>query len=300
MIALSFAWAPRAASQAKAGSGGTYDCGDGITVRLFPTRATQGGLLRLEVHRQTALASVTGEWTAREAVRSVPFWRDARYKNLFHGFLGIDLAQPAGEYEMKLNVQSEASDSVSCAVPVSVVAGKFPEEKLTVAPKYVEPNPEDTKRANEEQERLRAIFATVTPDKLWAGAFRLPLPGIHTARNFGRRRVLNGTPGSSHSGVDIPAAAGTVIHSSQRGRVALAENLYFSGNTVVIDHGLGIYTLYGHMEEIAVKAGDAVAAGAVIGRVGSTGRATGPHLHWGLTVDDSRVNALDIVGLPGS
>jgi murein DD-endopeptidase MepM/ murein hydrolase activator NlpD len=300
MIALSFAWAPRAASQAKSGSGGTYDCGDGITVRLFPTRATQGGLLRLEVHRQTALASVTGEWTAREAVRSVPFWRDARYRNLFHGFLGIDLAQPAGEYEMKLNVQPEASDSVSCAVPVSVAAGKFPEEKLTVAPKYVEPNPEDTKRAHEEQERLRAIFGTVTPDKLWAGAFRLPLPGIHTARNFGRRRVLNGTPGSSHSGVDIPAAAGTVIHSSQRGRVVLAENLYFSGNTVVIDHGLGIYTLYGHMEKIAVKAGDAVAAGAVIGRVGSTGRATGPHLHWGLTVDDSRVNALDIVGLPGS
>jgi murein DD-endopeptidase MepM/ murein hydrolase activator NlpD len=292
--------AARTAGQAKAASAGTYACGGGVTVRFFPARAVQGGLLRLEVHRQTALASMTGEWTAREAVRSVPFWRDARYKNLFHGFLGIDLAQPAGKYELKLNVQLEASDSVSCAVPVSVVPGKFPEEKLTVAPKYVEPNPEDTKRANEEQERLRAIFATVTPDKLWAGAFRLPLPGIHTAHNFGRRRVLNGTPGSSHSGVDIPAPARTPIHASQRGRVVLAENLYFSGNTVVIDHGLGVYTLYGHMEKIAVKAGDAVAAGAVIGRVGSTGRATGPHLHWGLSVDDSRVNALDIVGLPGS
>ena len=92
-----FAWTPRAAAQAKAkaaAGGNAYDCGGGITVRFFPARAVQGGLLRLEVHGQTALAKVTGEWTAREAVRSVPFWRDARYKGLFHGFLGIDLAQP--------------------------------------------------------------------------------------------------------------------------------------------------------------------------------------------------------------
>lgn len=294
-------WAQHVAAQAKPAPGGNaYDCGSGITVRLFPSRAVQGGLQRLEVHGPAALANVTGEWTAREAVRSVPFWHDARYKGLFHGFLGIDLAQPSGKYELKLNVQPASSDSVRCAVPVSVTAGRFPEEKLTVAPKYVEPNPEDTKRAEEEQERLRAIFATVTPAKLWTGAFRLPLPGIHTAKNFARRRVLNGTPGSAHSGVDIPAVEGMPIHASQRGRVALAENLYFAGNTVVIDHGLGVYTLYAHMKVLGVQQGETVAAGAVIGRVGATGRVTGPHLHWGLTVDDSRVNALAIVGLPGS
>ncbi len=288
-------------SQAKpAASGNTHDCGGGITVRFFPARAVQGGVLRLEVHGQTALAKVTGEWTGREAVRSVPFWRDARYKGFFHGFLGVDLAHPSGKYELKLSVQPEASDAVSCAVSVSVMAGKFPEEKLTVAPKFVQPNPEDAKRAEEDGERLRAIFATATPDKFWTGAFRLPLPGIHTAKNFGRRRVLNGTPGSPHSGVDIPAVEGTPIHSSQRGRVVLADNLYFAGNTVVIDHGLGVYTLYGHMKVIGVQVGETVAAGAVIGRVGATGRVTGPHLHWGLTLDDSRVNALEIVGLPGS
>jgi murein DD-endopeptidase MepM/ murein hydrolase activator NlpD len=302
-IAAVFAWTPHVSAQAKTARGGNayaYDCGGGITVRFVPARAVQGGLLRLEVHRPTALATVTGEWAAREAVRSVPFWRDARYKGLFHGFLGIDLAQPPGKYELKLTVQPESSESVSCAVPVSVMAGRFPEEKLTVAPKYVEPNPEDTKRAEEEGERLRALFGTATPDKLWTGAFRLPLPGIHTAKNFGRRRVLNGTPGSAHSGVDIPAVEGTPIHASQRGRVVLAGNLYFAGNTVVIDHGLGVYTLYGHMKVLGVQKGETVAAGAVIGRVGATGRVTGPHLHWGLTLDDSRVNALDIVGLPGS
>src|SRR6202007_3483353 len=102
------------------------------------------------------------------------------------------------------------------------------------------------------------------------GAFQLPLPGIHTAHNFGRRRVLNGTPGSAHSGVDIPAPVGTPIHASQRGRVVLAENLYFSGNTVVIDHGLGVYTLYGHMKVIGVQVGETVAAGGVLWGGGGT------------------------------
>jgi len=269
-------------------------------VRAVPSSAKQGALLRLEVRSKAALADVSGKWTQRDAERAIPFWRDARYKGLFHGFLGVDLERLPGKYELKLKAQPESGEAVSCAVPLQVAPGKFPVEKLSVAPKFVEPNSEDTKRANEERDRLRGIFTTVTPEKLWLGAFRLPLPGIHSAKNFGRRRVLNGTPGSPHSGVDIPALAGTAIRASQRGRVVLAENLYFSGNTVVIDHGLGVYTFYGHMKEIGVKTGEMVAAGAVIGQVGATGRATGPHLHWGLTVDDSRVNALDIVGLPGS
>jgi murein DD-endopeptidase MepM/ murein hydrolase activator NlpD len=94
--------------------------------------------------------------------------------------------------------------------------------------------------------------------------------------------------------VDFPAPAGTPIHAAQDGRVLLAEPLYFSGNTVIIDHGLGVYTLYGHLSAFGVKAGDAVVAGSVIGKVGATGRVTGPHLHWGLTVNRAKVNALDI------
>jgi murein DD-endopeptidase MepM/ murein hydrolase activator NlpD len=279
---------------------GAHDCGSGVAVRAIPASGVQGGLLRIEVRSRSAISSVSGEWTQHDKPRAVPFWQDAESKDIFRGFLGVDLEKAPGKYELKLDVQPAAGADVSCLLPVSVAAGKFPVEKLTVAPKYVEPNPEDAKRVDEEGERLRALLATATPDKLWAGAFRLPLPGIHTAKNFGRRRVLNGAPRSPHSGVDIPAVEGTPIHASQRGRVVLAENQYFAGNTVVIDHGLGVYTLYGHMKVIGVQVGETVAAGAVIGRVGATGRVTGPHLHWGLTLDDSRVNALDIVGLPGS
>jgi murein DD-endopeptidase MepM/ murein hydrolase activator NlpD len=95
--------------------------------------------------------------------------------------------------------------------------------------------------------------------------------------------------------VDFPAAAGTPVYAAQSGKVVLAENLYYSGNTVVIDHGFGIYTLYAHLSEIEVKAGDPVDASDEIGKVGATGRVTGPHLHWGLTIEHARVNALQIV-----
>jgi len=100
--------------------------------------------------------------------------------------------------------------------------------------------------------------------------------------------------------VDLPGTTGTPVHAAQRGRVALAEELFFSGNTVVVDHGLGIYTFYGHLSEIDVKAGDALETGAVLGKVGATGRVTGPHLHWGLTVERARVNPLFLVKLLGN
>jgi murein DD-endopeptidase MepM/ murein hydrolase activator NlpD len=125
----------------------------------------------------------------------------------------------------------------------------------------------------------------------------VPLDGVTTGGNFGRRRILNGQPGSPHTGVDFPSPTGTRVHAAQRGRVVLADSLYFPGNTVILDHGLGIYTLYGHLSAISVKVGDLVAPGTVLGKVGATGRVTGPHLHWGLTANNARVNALQIVKL---
>jgi murein DD-endopeptidase MepM/ murein hydrolase activator NlpD len=163
-----------------------------------------------------------------------------------------------------------------------------------VEKQFVEPNPEQEKRAAEDQKKMKAIYDTVTPERLWQGKFRIPLNGVTTGGNFGRRRVLNGQSRSPHAGVDFPAASGTPVFAAQAGKVVLAEGLYYSGNTVVIDHGYGIYTMYAHLSEIEVHAGDAVKLSDEIGKVGATGRVTGPHLHWGLTVDHARVNALNI------
>ncbi len=180
------------------------------------------------------------------------------------------------------------------------ISRRLARESLKVAPNFVEPNPEQLARAEAERQRLRAIFATLTPERLWDGRFHYPLTGVTTGGNFGKRRILNGKPGSPHSGVDFPAPSGTPVYAPQRGRVVLAEPLYFSGNTVILDHGLGLYTLYAHFESISVQPGDLVDTGALLGKVGATGRVTGPHLHWGATVNRARTNPLQLISVLGA
>jgi hypothetical protein len=273
------------------------ECGQGVELRLSSPESSQGSLLLAEVRSAKPLAEVQGQWNEKE----IPFWQEddpgEKGIDVQRALLGVDLEQAAGEYTFTVSGKTGDGAAVSCSAGVTVRAGKFATEKLKVAPNFVEPNAEQLARAEEERKRLREIFATVTPERLWRGPFRVPLDGVQTGGNFGRRRVLNGQPGSPHSGVDFPAATGTTVHAAQRGRVVLAEPLYFSGNTVVVDHGLGVYTLYGHFSEIGVKPGDMVETGALLGKVGATGRVTGPHLHWGLTVNRARVNALGLVAL---
>ncbi len=273
-----------------------YDCGGGVELRVSAASANQGGLLLVEVRSAKPLSEVAGKWTDKD----IPFWQsDAaapKGTTVWQALLGVDLEQAAGEYKLKVSGKSEANEAVSCDAGITVRTGKFATEKLAVAPNFVEPNPEQEAEAAEDSKKLKAIFATVTPEKFWTGRFRVPLDGVKTGGNFGKRRVFNGKVRPPHTGVDFPSPTGTPVHAAQRGRVVLAEPLYYSGNTVVVDHGWGVYTLYCHFSEIDAKVGDVVEKGAVIGKVGATGRVTGPHLHWGLTVDRARVNALAIVG----
>jgi murein DD-endopeptidase MepM/ murein hydrolase activator NlpD len=271
-----------------------HDCGHGVSLRLTSPSAAQGSLLEAEVRTPAPLEDLKAEWAGHE----VPFWPDATQKNLERALLGVDLEQAPGKYDLKSTAELPGGELFACTVNVSVKAAKFAVEKLTVAKQFVKPNPEEIARANQERQHLRELFATTTPERFWKGAFRMPLDGARNAKNFGRRRVLNGEPGSPHAGVDFPAAAGTSIYAAQRGRVVLAEELFFSGNTVVIDHGLGVYTFYGHLQSLTVAVRDSVEKGALLGRVGATGRVTGPHLHWGLTVDQARVNPMQILSLP--
>jgi murein DD-endopeptidase MepM/ murein hydrolase activator NlpD len=275
------------------------DCGSSTRLLVNAGMATQGTLIFAELRTPATLTAVSAKWTDKD----VSFWQVStpatpKGENLWRAFIGIDLEQSAGDYKLTVSTKSTATaaESTTCAATITVREGKFPTEHLNVAPNFVEPNPEQLAKAQSDQKKLRELYATVTPEKLWTGKFRVPLDGVKTGGNFGRRRVLNGKSNSPHSGVDLSSPTGTPVHAAQSGRVVLAEELYFSGNTVLIDHGLGIYTLYGHFSEIDAKPGDLVKSGDVIGKVGATGRVTGPHLHWGLTIDRSRVNALSIVG----
>ena len=276
-------------------------CGPGVTLKLSAPFLTQGSLLLLEVRSRKPLAEVTAEWNSK----NVPFWQVSSVGadspkisgDLREAILGVDLEKAAGSYPLLVRVQTAGGKPETCALQIPVRTGKFATERLQVGKQFIEPSPEQIQRANEERDKLRAIFDQVTPEKLWDGDFHVPLDGVTTGGNFGKRRVLNGQPGSPHSGVDFPALTGTPVHATQSGRVALAQELFFSGNTVVVDHGLGIYTFYGHLSEIDVKVGDELQSSQVLGKVGATGRVTGPHLHWGLTIERARVNPLQLVKL---
>jgi murein DD-endopeptidase MepM/ murein hydrolase activator NlpD len=276
------------------------ECGNGVELRLSAPAAAQGTLLLAQIGSEKPVSEVTGKWNDRV----VPFWgqseKEQAAPNVFtrQALLGVDLEKPPGKYEFVIAVQLQGGEHLSCVASVEVRQGHFATENLTVKKQFVEPNPEQEARAEAEQKRLREIYDRVTPERLWDGPFRMPLDGEFKGTNFGKRRVLNGHPGSPHSGVDFPAPTGTPVHAAQKGRVVLAENLYFSGNTVIVDHGLGIYTFYCHFSEIDAKVGDDVVAGTLLGKVGATGRVTGPHLHWGLQVQHTRVNALELLTIP--
>jgi len=267
-------------------------CGDSIYLKLTATSALQGSLVQVQVSSAKALPSdLSAQWDAKPS----PVWREEGSSKTLHGMIGVDLEKPPARYEYTISWKDSAGQEKSCAAALLVRAAKFPTEHLKVEKQFVQPDPEQQKRAEDDSKKMRAIYDTITPQPLWKGPFRMPLKEAVTGGNFGRRRVLNGIARSPHAGVDFPAPTGTPVYAPQAGKVVLAEDLYYSGNTVVIDHGFGIYTLYAHLSQFVAHAGDTVEAGTEIGKVGATGRVTGPHLHWGLTVDHARVNALQIV-----
>jgi murein DD-endopeptidase MepM/ murein hydrolase activator NlpD len=170
------------------------------------------------------------------------------------------------------------TDTVRTRVPIA--PGGYPSEKLTVAPRFSgRPDTALRRRIDEEGERAAEVARAAhdTP-RLWSGAFARPRPGRVTS-GYGRARVFNGSVQSRHMGTDFAGAVGAPIRAVNRGVVRIVDEFYYGGNVVYIDHGAGLTTAYLHMSETAVAVGDTVQKGTVIGRVGATGRVTGPHLH---------------------
>ncbi|MDP9339248.1 MAG: M23 family metallopeptidase [Acidobacteriota bacterium] len=274
-------------------------CSGGLQMRLSAPLASQGSVLVVEVRSAKSVGEITGTWMER----SVYFWKSdlltlqRRGAVVERALVGVDLEKAPGTYKLTTAATLENGEHAVCSTSLTIRAGKFATERLTVEKQFVEPNEQQAARAVAEQQKLRLLFDHVSPQKLWKGDFQFPLKGVTKGTNFGKRRILNGQPRSPHTGADFPVLTGTPVYATQSGHVALAEELYFSGNTVIIDHGLGVYSLYGHLSAFEVAVGDDVKAGAVIGKVGSTGRATGPHLHWGVTVNKARINPVQLVGV---
>lgn len=169
---------------------------------------------------------------------------------------------------------------------------RYPTQRITLKNKQmVTPSPKELRRIERELTRIHADLRHWRPSRRVDTAFRAPIAGILTSP-FGARRILNGKPRNPHSGVDLAAPAGTPIRAPAGGEILDTGDYYFNGKTVFIDHGRGLVTLYCHLSAIDVHRGEIVKTGQVIGKVGRTGRVTGPNLHWGMSLDGTLVNPL--------
>ena len=209
------------------------------------------------------------------------------------GLTGIDLEAKAGHYPLKGSVSLEGRTPFMFNRSLSVVPKSFPVQRISVEEKYVTLALEDSKRVEEEAKRLETLWRTDSVSKLWQGSFVKPVAS-DLSSGFGRRRIVNNQPRSPHSGVDLKAKTGTPIRAANSGRVVLVEELFFSGKTIVLDHGQGLYTFYGHCSKLIAHTGDIVKKGDIIAEVGSSGRATGPHLHWACRMGGARVNPIQL------
>jgi murein DD-endopeptidase MepM/ murein hydrolase activator NlpD len=205
--------------------------------------------------------------------------------------VGIPLAEKPGELKIKVSTAQGTTE-----VPFSITDKKYRTQYLTIKDqRKVEPNPDDLKRIGLETKRSDTALSKFTALQTSSLQLLAPIEGVRSD-SYGSRRVFNGQPRSPHSGMDIAAAKGTPIKSPAAGKVVEAGEFFFNGNTLYIDHGDGLVTMYCHLDTIKVKLGDEVTRGELIGTVGATGRVTGPHLHWGVARNRAMVDPALFIG----
>ena len=220
------------------------------------------------------------------------------YADGYAALIGIDLEARPGKAPWRVGFVDRGGIVRKSAGMITVKARNFPVQRLTLPKSMVDLSPENERRAEAEAARLHALFDTISSERVWRGPFTKPVASEAKAEGFGSRRIINGKPRSPHSGLDFAVPAGTPVVAANRGRVALVVDFFFGGKVVALDHGEGLYTLYMHLDRTDVAEGALVERGSIIGAVGSTGRATGPHLHWGAQLRRARIDADALLKLP--
>jgi murein DD-endopeptidase MepM/ murein hydrolase activator NlpD len=246
------------------------------TLHSQPTRLLNGAPVLFQVKPPEKLNSLTGKWQGHDLI----FSYDAASRTWF-ALGGVSFATAPGRYLLELTGESAKTQSpLEFTRKLTVFRANYPKIRvpLAVEKKYTEPSPEQQTQIAESVKVKQEYLGRVTPNREWNGDFAAPA-NAPTSDVFGSQRIFNGVAGREHQGLDYRVPTGTSIAAMNDGTVLLARFLYFEGNCVVIDHGQGLLTLYFHLSEIKVKEGDSVRRGQEIGLSGSTGRATGPHLH---------------------
>jgi murein DD-endopeptidase MepM/ murein hydrolase activator NlpD len=246
-------------------------------LELPETAAVPGGVVTFALPGAPDRAPVvTYEGKRTLVVRDGDAWR---------AVVGIPLAVEPGPAEVRVQAGTGADQRIAFEV-----SGKqYATQSLKVAPAKVDLSKQDLERSERERVRIRAALATFTPEPPATLRLRAPIAGPRSS-SYGLRRVFNGQPRAPHNGMDIAAPTGTPILAPADGRVLDSGDFFFNGKTVFLDHGQGFVTMYCHLSDIGVKPGAQVRAGEPIGKVGATGRVTGPHLHFGVVLNGALVD----------
>jgi len=251
-------------------------------VTLTPKKVGPGDLLLITV--KNASGPVEGTFNGKKLYFN-------QSKNSYQAVLGIDLFTEPGKYSLVIT-----SKGTKLQRTVKVSKKDYPVQRLTLPKDMVVLSPENEARVEQEQKKVAALWP-VDSIRIWSGGFIDPLPGKEIGTPFGVRRIINDIPKNPHSGVDITADEGEPVRAPNDGVVVLVDDQFYSGKSVILDHGQGIYTMFFHLSKIDVQHGQAVMKGDVIAEVGSTGRATGAHLHWGARVQGARIDPLGLIRL---
>jgi len=254
----------------------------------------QGQVLVVKVQGEEQATEVKGTFLSR----TIPFFREFRpgEPTGYIGLLGIDMQDDPGSYELAVEVK-QGEQAKQLSFNILVAKEKFAVEHLKLPKEKVDLDEKAVARWKAEQEQVKDALTENSRLKLWHSNFLEPVNGKRTGI-FGSVRIMNGQPRNPHNGEDIGAPLGADVAATNDGIVRITVDHIFSGKGVFVDHGLGFYSMYFHLSEILVKDGDLVTAGQIIGKVGATGRATGPHLHWGVKLNGARVNPYSLLDLP--
>jgi murein DD-endopeptidase MepM/ murein hydrolase activator NlpD len=254
-----------------------------------------GGTLLLECDCRSLPAASRNVQVSFQGQRIRLFPHPAKDEGIYAGLLGVPITASAGQADVTIAWSSGARQFTRTVV-FDITQGKYGEEILRVDPRHVRPGRKDLDRIRREQAELKRIYTSSGESPLWRGDFQLPVAG-ELSGAFGTRRIFNGELQSHHTGVDFRAQTGDPVRTTNSGVVRLAKELFYSGNAVVIDHGAGVFTSYSHLSLIEVASGEKVEKGQIVGLAGATGRATGPHLHWGVKVNSVSVDPLVFIRL---
>jgi hypothetical protein len=272
------------------GTGTTPAAADRLDAVLAPSPAQPGDVVLVRV--PGAPPEVSGALGAR-ALRFFPV------AGGMAALAGLDLDTEPGALAWRLTRPGTRGEPIVVGTGSLVVRPvSFPTQSLTLPPGQVDLDAKTLARVRAEQAELRAVLESGAGERLWQDAFHPPVEEGQPTGGFGLRRIINGQRRSPHTGFDWAAPRGAPVLAANAGRVALVAEHFFPGRLVVLDHGLGLFTLYFHLDETVVARGEQVAARQRVGSVGATGRSTGPHLHLGVVLDGARVDPMSLLKLP--